>query len=257
MNPSAPQGGASIEGRREIFPRIRSDVTGDPVPGTRTLVLVIDDDDSVRRSMCRHLVRRFNVLESTSGAEGLQLAREFPPDVILLDALMPEIDGYKVLTVLMSDPATREIPTVMISGLNDVGSRVRALEMGAVDYLTKPVDPVELQARIGAAARRKLAPVEADRSRRSDTDLARHSERSSLGRQLTEREVQVVEGLFGGLTEREIAFHHGMAVGTVRSHKARIRRKLRMPSGTRFREGLEGILGSEIHQPDRASLRFW
>lgn len=220
------------------------------VAPARMSVLVVDDDDSLRRSMCRHLKRGFNVLEASSGAEGLRVARESHPHVILLDAVMPEIDGHTALTILMSDPATRDIPSVMISGLDDVGTRVRALETGAVDFVTKPVDPVELHARLLAAARRGIGPKETHESLGSDGNLRTRSKAAyTVGRQLTEREAQVVEGLLSGLTEREIALTYGVAVGTIRSHKARIRRKLEIPSGTRFLRALEAILNSrhELH----------
>lgn len=233
-----------------IAPPTGSNLGDDHVPPARMSVLVVDDNDSLRRSMCRHLKRGFNVLQASSGAEGLRLARESHPHVILLDAVMPEIDGHTALTVLMSDPATRDIPSVMISGLDDVGARIRALEAGAVDFVTKPIDPVELHARVLAAARRGVGSVGAHESRRSDRDLATRSEAYTIGRQLTEREAQVVEGLLSGLTEREIALTYGLAIGTIRSHKARIRRKLRIPPATQFLQAIHTILNSrhEAHQ---------
>lgn len=234
-------------------PPTGSNLGDDHVPPARMSVLVVDDNDSLRRSMCRHLKRGFNVLEASSGAEGLRFARESHPHVILLDAVMPDIDGHTALTILMNDPTTRDIPSVMISGLDDVGARIRALEAGAVDFVTKPIDPVELHARLLAAARRGIGPKETHESLGSNGNLRTRSEAAcTVGRQLTEREALVVEALLSGLTEREIALTHGLAVGTIRSHKARIRRKLEIPPGTRFLRALQAILNSR-HEPHSAS----
>lgn len=254
MNPSiVPQERTSIgfRQRSRASSPLSSNPIGDGCETARIRVLVVDDDDRERRRMCRSLRRKFEVLEAGTGIESLTVARKMQPEVILLDAVMREVDGHTALTALMSDQITRRIPSIMMSELDDVASRVRALELGAVDFVTMPMEPAELHARIGAAAGRRVRP-EPERPRRTTPSLARRPDVYSIGRQLTEREAQVVEGLLGGLKEREIAVDQGMSVGTVRSHKASIRRKLRIQPGQRSRDALEAILNSR-HELHRAS----
>src|SRR5437773_8068926 len=76
-------------------------------------------------------------------------------DLVLLDIMMPEIDGYQVLGRMKAEPALRDIPVIMISALDEIQSVVRCIEMGAEDYLGKPFDPVLLRARIGASVEKK------------------------------------------------------------------------------------------------------
>jgi class 3 adenylate cyclase len=89
------------------------------------------------------------------GGEALELLRQQPFDLILLDVLMPELDGYEVLAKLQDDPHLRDIPVIVTSALDEIDSVVRCLEMGAEDYLTKPVNPVLLNARINASLEKK------------------------------------------------------------------------------------------------------
>src|SRR5436309_12397886 len=89
------------------------------------------------------------------GAEALDLFRQQPFDLLLLDVLMPELDGYEVLAELKEDPHLRDIPVIVTSALDEIDSVVRCLEMGAEDYLTKPVNPVLLNARINASLEKK------------------------------------------------------------------------------------------------------
>jgi class 3 adenylate cyclase len=89
------------------------------------------------------------------GKEALEALRRRPVDLVLLDIEMPEMDGYQVLDALASDPRLREIPVVMMSSVEEVDSVARCIEMGAEDYLFKPVNPVLLRARIGASLEKK------------------------------------------------------------------------------------------------------
>ncbi len=117
----------------------------DPAPAQapRT-VLVIDDDPAARDLICRNLARQgVRAITADGGLDGLHAAREQQPDAILLDVLMPRMDGWSVLTALKTEPALAEIPVVMVSMLED---REMAFSLGATDYLTKPVDKEKLQA---------------------------------------------------------------------------------------------------------------
>jgi DNA-binding response OmpR family regulator len=121
-------------------------------------VLVIDDDADlvrfVRMSLAREGYEVASALEATSG---LRLAVESPPDLILLDVLMPDLDGLELLGQLRANPATTSVPVVLLTARTQARDRVRGLELGADDYITKPFDIDELVARVGAVLRRSKA----------------------------------------------------------------------------------------------------
>ncbi len=119
-------------------------------------VLVVDDVDDNREVLRRRLERQgYGVDSAANGREALEMVAAGDYDLILLDVLMPEIDGYGVLGSLKDTPGTRDIPVIMISALDDVASVVRCIERGAEDYLPKPFDPVLLRARISACLEKK------------------------------------------------------------------------------------------------------
>lgn len=136
-----------------------SNVTDRPQPqgqgrAERPLVLVTDDDPDLRMLADLQLSPHgYDVIQAADGEECLRLAAERRPDVILLDMMMPGMDGAEVLSELSSDPRTSDIPVVFLSALTTTEDRVRGLERGAVDWITKSTDPRELVARVGAAAR--------------------------------------------------------------------------------------------------------
>jgi PAS domain S-box-containing protein len=107
-------------------------------PHTRSTVLVIDDDQQARELIQRTLHRDgLEVITAGSGAEGLALARARLPQVITLDVMMPEMDGWSVLSQIKAEPALRDIPVVMLSMVDD---KTRGFALGAADYMTKPID---------------------------------------------------------------------------------------------------------------------
>lgn len=119
-------------------------------------VLVVDDSESNRVLLSRTLARAgYRVTNAKQGDEALDLLHSRPFDVVLLDIVMPGIDGYEVLTQLKREDPLRHLPVIMISALDDLASLVRCIEGGADDYLTKPFDPVLLRARIGACLEKK------------------------------------------------------------------------------------------------------
>jgi two-component system cell cycle response regulator len=125
-------------------------------------VLVVDDDAVNRLLLSRALERDGHRVRAVSnGLQALQALRGERFDCVLLDVLMPEMDGYQVLAQIRSDPKLRRTPVIMISALEDIQSVVRCIEMGAEDYLPKPFDPVLLRARITAGlARKRLDDLE-------------------------------------------------------------------------------------------------
>lgn len=112
-------------------------------------ILIVDDTpDNVRLLMDMLSERGYKVRPATSGAHALTTARLEPPDLILLDILMPDMDGYRVCAELKADERTRDIPVIFISALQQVFDKVKAFGFGAVDYITKPFEAEEVFARV-------------------------------------------------------------------------------------------------------------
>ncbi|NWF91671.1 MAG: two-component system response regulator [Syntrophaceae bacterium] len=115
----------------------------------RAKILVVDDEDRNLRLMTLLLTSfGYEVATASNGREALEKVRESPPDMILLDIMMPQMDGFEVARELKREDETRIIPVVMVTALNEVEDRVKALEAGADDFLSKPVDKSELRARV-------------------------------------------------------------------------------------------------------------
>lgn len=134
----------------------------------RPCVLVVDDDPDLRSLANMQLGDGFDVIQAATGEEALALAADKTPDVILLDIMMPGMDGSEVLTALSNNPDTKDIPVIFLSALGTVDDRVKGLDSGAVDYITKPAQPRELVARVGAAARTKARSEEIKKSAQAD-----------------------------------------------------------------------------------------
>ena len=110
-----------------------------------TRVLVIDDEAPIRL-LCRVNLEAegMQVLEAADGPTGLDQARELVPDVVLLDVMMPGLDGWRVAEQLLDDERTREIPIIFLTARAEFRDRARGLDIGGVDYVTKPFNPLEL-----------------------------------------------------------------------------------------------------------------
>ncbi len=120
------------------------------------IVLVVDDNENNRDLLLRRLQRQgLTVVVAEHGRQALELIRRQSFDLVLLDVMMPEINGYQVLEYLKSDPVYRHIPVIMISAVDDIDSIVKCIELGAEDYLFKPFNPVLLKARISASLEKK------------------------------------------------------------------------------------------------------
>jgi DNA-binding response OmpR family regulator len=112
-------------------------------------LLVVDDTPFNLKLVLSYLERSgFNVETAESGAEALRLADDAPPDLILLDVMMPQMDGFECCRRLKNNPFTRDIPVIFMTALSDVTDKVKGFEAGGVDYLTKPVEVPELMARV-------------------------------------------------------------------------------------------------------------
>ena len=144
-----------------------------------TRVLVIDDEAPIRL-LCRVNLEaeKMVVLEAADGPSGLETARAETPDVILLDVMMPGLDGWRVAEELLDDERTSGIPIVFLTARAELRDRARGIDLGGVDYVTKPFNPVE------------LAPLVRDllqRVNRGERDALRREKLSEL-RALLERE---------------------------------------------------------------------
>jgi len=119
-------------------------------------LLVVDDNKVNRILLARNLEQQGHVVETAeNGKEGLQKLRAEPFDLVLLDIEMPEMDGYQVLEACLNDTELRNIPIIMTSSMDELDSVVKCIELGAEDYLNKPVNPVLLRARINASLEKK------------------------------------------------------------------------------------------------------
>ncbi|MDY6806873.1 MAG: adenylate/guanylate cyclase domain-containing protein [Cyanobacteriota bacterium] len=119
-------------------------------------VLVVDDNEVNRDLLARRVQRQgHKVTGASNGFEALDMMREQPFDLVLLDIMMPEMNGYQLLETLKADKKLRHIPVVMVSAVEDIESTVRCIELGAEDYLSKPFNPVLLKARINACLEKK------------------------------------------------------------------------------------------------------
>lgn len=117
-------------------------------------VLIVDDDVEVCQLIDEILHQQFSTLRTNDPRESIRLAIDFQPDVILLDLMMPEMDGIEVCKQLRQNNITSEIPVIMLTAANQTPNRVKAFNIGADDFIAKPFDHDELIARINAKLRR-------------------------------------------------------------------------------------------------------
>jgi phosphate regulon transcriptional regulator PhoB len=140
-------------------------------------VLVVEDEPDIRNLVVHHLTRDgFRCRTATSGAEALASVRTAVPDLLVLDLMLPELNGLEVCRRLRADPATAGVPIIMLTAKTDEVDRIVGLEMGADDYVAKPFSPKELVARVRAVLRR-ARPGETSRPLAAGTvslDTARH-----------------------------------------------------------------------------------
>jgi len=188
-----------------------------PTPPAPSHILVVDDVADNRDILRRRLEKEgHRVTVAENGRQALERAAAEPMDLVLLDILMPELDGHETLARLKGEAATRDIPVIMISALDDVAGIARCVAAGAEDYLTKPFDPVLLRARIGASLdkkrlrdREKRYLAEVDRVIAAATAIESGSYRPGALADLATREdalgrlARVFDGMAAELRHRE------------------------------------------------------
>ena len=154
--------------------------------GEKLKVLVVEDEPLISEMIAKSLkLEGYQVDSAKTGEEGLQKVKEVSPDLVLLDVLLPKIDGWEVLTRMRDDSRTKSIPIIMLTALSDEKSKVQGLRGGADDYVTKPFSSLELMARVEAVLKRadRVGHREGARSqipaRKGDRESIRRSWKNS------------------------------------------------------------------------------
>ena len=138
-------------------------------------VLVVEDERDVAELIRYNLSREgYDVLVTGSGTDAVKQAREARPDLVLLDIMVPHLNGWEICRRLKSDSETRGIPVIMVTGRAEEGDKVLGFEMGADDYVTKPFSPRELVARVRAVARRGRREERPAQLKSGDLEIDRH-----------------------------------------------------------------------------------
>ena len=151
-----PSNGGPVDGAAVVDTEVGG-VTGDQATDVPTL-LVVDDSADMRMYVREHFVSRYRVVEAVDGAEGIERAREVVPDLVISDVMMPRVDGTVLCRTLKSDPETDFIPVILLTARASTDDRVAGFIGGADDYLAKPFEMRELEARVEnlIASRRRL-----------------------------------------------------------------------------------------------------
>jgi signal transduction histidine kinase len=168
-------------------------------PAPPALVLVADDN-AVSRLLLSESVRRLGhrTITAANGRQALDLLRDQPVDLALLDIEMPELDGRQVLERMKADPAWRPIPVIMVSAIDELAEVVRCIAGGAEDYLPKPFEPTLLAARIGASLEKKRLR-DAERRRTAELEKALAELRAAQSRLLVQEKLASLGALTAGI----------------------------------------------------------
>ena len=178
-----------------------------------TRILVIEDEPQMRRNLVTILrLEQFEPLAAEHGQAGVELARRERPDLILCDVMMPELDGYGVLKGLHDDPATMNIPFVFLTARGERIDVRAGMNLGADDYLVKPVDKADLL----RAIRTRLARAEQLARREFQPNFDSPTPLHALG--LTSRVAEVLLWVAQGKTNAEIGTILGISESTVKKH---------------------------------------
>lgn len=175
-------------------------------------ILVIDDETKLRKQFVSLLsLEGYTVIEARNGREGVEIARKEVPDLIVCDITMPEMNGHRVLETLRAEARTAHLPFIFLTGWDEQEDVRAGMNLGADDYLTKPVNPSEFISSVAARLRRHAAT--APRAGRAE---AKPEQLESLG--LTPREAEILLWVSQGKTNPEIATILGIGLTTVKKH---------------------------------------
>lgn len=183
-------------------------------------ILLIEDQPDMRENIATILeMEDYAVLTASNGQAGLELARDEKPDLILCDVMMPAMDGHEVLHALRADRSIRGTPFVFLTAKGEKGDQRAGMNLGADDYLTKPVTAEDLLATVTARLEREAA-----RSAGFAPDFSSPEPLEKLG--LTPREAEVLLWVAQGKSNPEIATILGAAENTIKVHLAHVFEKL-------------------------------
>ncbi len=173
-------------------------------------LLIVDDEPQVRKLLETLLQHEgYLTLSACSGEEALQLVAQQTPDLILLDIMMPGMDGYEVATQLKGNPATANIPIIMLSALSDISARVSGLETGAEEFLSKPVEHLELWLRVRNLLRLKAHGDQfKQRSEQLEQRLHQHTVHTTQGNVHDLVRVDMEKALREAIERGEFALHY-------------------------------------------------
>jgi putative two-component system response regulator len=211
-------------------------------------ILVVDDELINIKILAEVLKGDYHVVFATSGQEAVRLAGELKPDVILLDVVMPDLDGYSVCERLRQDPATAAIPVIFVTVQDTVEQEVRGLEAGAIDYVTKPVRPSAVKARVQQQLAYRSALLAAAQAEPAapDTVPVAVPEEAPPAPALSSRQQEIFAWVQAGKTNWEIARILGCSEDNVKYHMKKILRVFGLNNRTHaaaqsVRAGLPGM----------------
>lgn len=184
-------------------------------------ILVIEDEPEMRRNLTTILrLEKFQPFAAENGRVGVALAKQELPDLILCDVMMPELDGHGVLQALRADPATAAMPFIFLTARGEREDLRLGMNLGADDYLTKPVPKAELLKAIAARLQRSTQTV----AREFKPDFSSHEPLTKLG--LTPRAAETLLWTAQGKTNGDIAVILGISESTVKKHMLEVFEKL-------------------------------
>lgn len=197
---------------------------------TETKILIVEDDTDIRELVRLYLCReKFQVFEAKNGAEALQLQQTVQPDLLLLDILLPDMDGYEVCKEIR---LTSNVPVIFMSCKMDAQDIITGLQIGADDYVTKPFDPEVLIYRVKAKLRRYHSHHQPPQPISQGPDREQTSLLQEMIEPLTKREMEILSLIEIGFTNQEIAAHFHISVGTVKGYNNQLFSKLRVRNRT-------------------------
>jgi two-component system phosphate regulon response regulator PhoB len=148
---------------------------------SKPVVLVVEDEPDIAELIVHHLAREgYEVIRAGTGEDGLELARTKRPTLILLDLMLPDIDGLEVCRQIRTEPATQSIAILMLTAKSEEADIIVGLQLGADDYVTKPFSPKVLVARVKALLRRKSQPLADDQTSIAVHDMIIHPGRREV-----------------------------------------------------------------------------
>ena len=191
----------------------RSEIRRGIIMASEPAKVLIVDDSLTNRLVLDNYVKALGhqPVMAMDGVAALEQVRKEPPDLVLLDIIMPKMDGYEVLSDLKGDPATRDIPVIMISGIDEMESVVRCIQQGAEDYLPRPINTTLLKARAGASLEKKRLR---DEEKRKTLELAQALEQLKEATARIRAEVEHIAAIQRALLPLKLPAIQGLEIAT-------------------------------------------